>query len=240
VRIFVQMPVVLIFAMLGIVRAVHRRPRLQVLRETWALAALLGIAATLAAWARPGGASNNLLTTYLFAIPPALRELRCWSRRARPSFRTAPLSLLAAQFAVLLYDPRAQIPTSAEVQQARAFIDRLSSIAGPVLVPEHPWYAILAGKEPSYHSCALWELQRTLGQDRWPDDLRARLAAGYYRAVFTAWSTDAPDLGSYPPELATRYRVTDRLTFQGRELDALSGKRGTRPSLAYAPATGAF
>ncbi len=232
VRAMAQMPVVMVAATLDCARAVRRRPPLGALGDTWRLAAFVGIAVTLAAWARPGGASNNFLTTYLFAIPPALRELH---RRSTidSSARALPFALLAAQFLALAYDPREIVPTSAQVSAGRAFIARLERVPGPVLVPEHPWYAVLAGKEPSYHSNALWELRRTIGEDRWPADLRARIATGQYAAIFTAFSVEDPDLGSYPPELAASYRIVDRMAPDAAPAGAFSGKRGTSPRFAY-------
>jgi hypothetical protein len=236
VRVLSDVPVLAIAAIAGAARNLRSRRVLDALCDTWTLASAIGALATVVAWARPGGAPNNLETTYVFAIVPAFVALHAVAQGAPSWSVPAAFAAIAAQLALLAYDPRDQIPTRAATTEGRAFIDRLGQIPGPVLVPEHPWYAVLAGKEPSYHSCALWELRKTIGQDRWPADLRERLASHYYAAVVTAWTTAAPDLGSYPPELASSYRVIDSVTFVVRgALDTTTGKPDTRPLLIHVP-----
>ena len=130
------------------------------LRQTWILAMLLGSASTIAAWARRGGWSNNFMTTYFFAIVPAfvgMRRLEA-SSPDRPITQWFGPASLAMQLAWLGYNPLSQIPTSADYAAGRTLVATLRATPGPVLVPEHPWLAVLAGMEPSYQANAYWEL----------------------------------------------------------------------------------
>jgi hypothetical protein len=74
-----------------------------------------------------------------------------------------------AQFAVLRYDPGAQLPTATDRHAGQQLLALLRQAHGDVLVPDHPYYAALVGK-PTYAdsiwtSAALESHNRTAQRD---------------------------------------------------------------------------
>ncbi len=202
-------------------------------RESWYPAALAGLVSGVLSYSWQGGFDNNFIPFYVFAIIPACEAL-AWAWRAAP----APWSLagslaLMAQFFVLVYNPVKQVPTEEEIADGGRLVELLASTPGAVLIPEHPWYAVLAGKEPSYHSMALVDLRHEQ-RGMWPQDLRDRLQSHYYDLVVTSWDPRKPSLGSYPPELLKYYRKAKVLRFRGRAMGSYVGT-WARPSFVFAP-----
>jgi hypothetical protein len=199
--------------------------------DSWSLALLLGVVASVAAWARPGGWSNNFMTTYVLAIVPAYVEMHRLEPLLALRWQAALWSALAAQLALLGYDPRSQIPARDDYDAGELLVARLRDAPGPVLVPERPWLAVLAGKAPGYHSSAFWEIsfQERAGQDFVPADLRERLAAGYYALVIVGANPASAREASrwFPPELPQHYRCDERLVLPGRALDPFTGVKNT-------------
>ncbi len=202
----------------------------------WYLATAAGLVSGVLSYSWQGGFDNNFLPFYLFGIIPASGALAwAWNRGgARWSF-VASWALLA-QFFMLAYNPVAQVPTDEEVADGERLISLLAGSAGPVLIPEHPWYAVLAGKEPSYHSMALEDL-RHKQKGMWPEDLRERLREGYYDLVVISWDPKRRSLGNYPPELRRYYERDQVLRFKGRAMGSYVGT-WARPSLVYRPRQG--
>ena len=58
---------------------------------------------------------------------------------------------LSIQLLESRWNPRVWIPTELDVAAGDKLIARLSAIEGDVWMPEHPWYAHLAGKQPRVH-----------------------------------------------------------------------------------------
>jgi hypothetical protein len=215
-----DIPVLALLAASGCFVALRPASWSRRLGETWALAPLLGFVATFLAWARPGGFANNLLPAYVFAIVPAYVELHRLAPRLRPHVQSALWGGLAVQFALLGYDPRTQIPGPADYAAGEELVARLRAAPGPVLVPERPWLAVLAGKKPSYHSSAFWEMSFQERPDLIPEDLRRHLASGDYGLVIVG-SDPAKIRDSrrwFPPELARAYVCEERLHLPGRAL----------------------
>jgi hypothetical protein len=193
---------------------------------TWTLATLLGAAVTLAAWARPGGFANNLMTTYVIAVIPAFVELHRVATRGTDRGRLLVFSGLGIQLLMLGYNPARQIPTRADYAAGALFLDIIRRVDGPVLIPQRPWLAVLAGKEPSYHANAYWEWAYLKGVDRAPADLRRRLDEAFYEVV--ALDADPSTLTrsnrAVPEEMDRSYVCCDRpLALPGRALGTLAG-----------------
>jgi hypothetical protein len=78
--------------------------------------------------------------------------------------RAAEAALLAllvtVQLAVLVYDPRPYLPTAQSRAAGERLIARLRQAPGPVFVPDHPFYPVLAGKEAHFHRMGLWDVRR--------------------------------------------------------------------------------
>jgi hypothetical protein len=234
-----QIPVLAALSVLAAVRLVRRVGWTSKLDDTWTLATAVGAAVTLAAWARPGGWANNLMTTYVFAVIPAFVELHRVATHASETGRALVLSALALQLLRLGYNPAKLIPREADFEAGARFVEALRAIEGPVLVPQRPWLAVLAGKAPSYHANAFWEWRYLAHTNRVPEDLRRRLEEGFYRVV--ALDADPHTVAESEwvvPEQAVRNYACDRtLALPGRGLAPFAGYIVPGPSVLcrYAP-----
>jgi len=73
--------------------------------------------------------------------------------------RVGILAACAAQFVLLNFDVRAQIPTPADRAAGQAMVEKLRSVPGDVLIPSHNYLARAAGKAVFAHEVALMEVQ---------------------------------------------------------------------------------
>jgi hypothetical protein len=79
--------------------------------------------------------------------------------RAQPRLRApAVFALAAASLALHPYDPRPLAPTRADREAGARLIEQLRATDGDVLVPFHPFYAHLAGKETFVHQMGLLDV----------------------------------------------------------------------------------
>jgi hypothetical protein len=211
------------------------------LPDTWTLATLLGAAVSVAAWARPGGFANNLMTTYVIAVIPAFVELHRAATRANDRGRMLLFSALGIQFVMLGYNPARQIPGGADYLAGAQFLDVLRRIEGPVLMPQRPWLAVLAGKEPSYHANAYWEWAYLKGMDRSPEDLRRRLADAYYEviALDADPSTQTSADRAVPEEMDRNYVCDRTVALPGRALASFAGAYMPGPTVLCRRRSGA-
>jgi hypothetical protein len=193
-----------------------RSGRAGILERPW----LIGIAAAVAVSglgrASVGGAMNNLMPAYAFlCIAPALffAEWQAWlpairqrwkmSSSVHPSllvFRLASnpaaciAGLILVQFTLGVYNPFRFIPSAEMRASGDRLIERIASADGEVFVMMHPYYALLAGKQPSTQIAILWH-GRERGALPLPVDLVSRIQARYYAAILsdeTLFETDPP------------------------------------------------
>ena len=215
-------------------RALRRDWRASITRPEL-LAPWAGLVATALAWARPGGAANNLATTYVFLVAPAMIAL-AEPRALIASERLARLTplLLAVQLMLLMWDPRPHIP-SAEVRAAgEQLVSILGAEPGEVLVPEHPYYAVLAGHRGNYHANDTWELHYGLG-DPFPSDLRERIAACRYALIASYLPLRTDRL---PAPFSTRYELVESLDDMPVALGGIEGVTGAVPRHLFRPRAG--
>jgi hypothetical protein len=177
-----------------------RRVGWRILREQpWLVGLAMAVAISGAGRISVGGNLNNLMPAYAcLCLAPALlcRELKLWAAKPIPASRPrlgwpriySPeiiIPLLALlQFALGVYNPFRYIPSPAMRASGDRFIQRLASINGNVLVMMHPYYALLAGKEPATQIAALWYV-RERGALPLPDDFVSRLQNHYYAAIIS-------------------------------------------------------
>ncbi len=228
-----DLPLVLGAAAVSSMLDLAGRPLRSVARKTWHLATVAGMVSGVLSYSWQGGFDNNFIPFYVFAIVPACRALAWAWKKAPAPWALAASTALLAQFFILIYDPVKQVPTAEEIADGQQLVDLLASSPGAVLVPEHPWYAVLAGKQPSYHSMALEDLRHEQ-KGVWPQDLRDRLRSHYYDMVVICWDPKRRSLGNYPPELRTFYRKDQVLRFRGRAMGSYVGT-WARPTLVYRP-----
>lgn len=165
----------------------------------WFIAAALFI--SIAGRASVGGNRNNLMPAYTFlCIAPALaaRETRRWRDQWQVYARNGLFVLIMIQFVLSASVPKYPIgfiPTLSMKRAGDRLIQHVAGIEGPVLVLMHPYYAWLAGKEPSADIQMLWHA-RLRGEKPLPYDFVNRIQTHYYAAILSDESTfeAQPDL----------------------------------------------
>lgn len=214
--------------------------------QPWLLFMAAAVVSAVAGRASVGGNRNHLIQAYAFlCLAPVMfvDELATWRRRR---WSTAVLTLawlaLAAQFVFTLANPlqvatgklhrETFLPTRAMRDSGDRFVARLRAIDGPVLVMMHPYYAILAGKEPGVHIQALWGA-RWRGRDPLPPDLAARIEHRDYAAIVSDESPYFEDEPALRQLIEANYIVGVRLG----EADAPLSPNGlpVRPRVIYVP-----
>lgn len=201
--------------------------------DGWPLATACGLAGTFLAFVHVGGAINDVLSAYVvLPIVVAVVVHRASRLRTRPMLFPVALGLVGVQLAVFLYDPRFEVPSRETRAAAERFRRLVHDTPGAVLVPEHPFVAVLAGKEPSYHTQMLWE--PALAGVGPPSDLRERLRDAKYDAVITSLDPRHAPPHVYPKELAARYAIVRELGW-AKVLDARVGNQPTWPRYVLEP-----
>ncbi len=106
---------------------------------------------------------------------------------------------LLAQFILLAYDPRAQIPSAEAEAAGDKIIERLRRIDGPVFIPYHGYLGERAGKGSSIHAMAVIDLLQGADVEAagaFVQKLRGALGERSYSALVLddrSWSDDMPD-----------------------------------------------
>ena len=179
----------------------------RVLREhPWLVAMGLAIAISGLGRLRVGGNINNRMPAYtLLCLSPAIlfrifdQDLH-FREKLRKIIWTHYRDLLIAglilfQFALGNYSPRNYIPSLTTRQSGDRLIRDIASMPGNVLVMMHPYYAVLAGKEPSTQIATLWYV-RHRGELPLPDDFVGRIKSHYYSEIISdeSFFETQPDL----------------------------------------------
>jgi hypothetical protein len=171
--------------------------------------------------------------------PALLRaRLRAW-------FEPVALLVVIAQFALLIYDPRAVLPTSRDEQAGRDFLALIRQYPGDVWIPSHSYYTAQAGKRAFVHwatitdTSGLWDtnLDVQRGGQNDPrrqsilDDIQAAVAARRFDAIIL---DDMPrELNAYwNALLAPHYRLERKVFAEPDVFWTVSGAPG-RPQLLY-------
>jgi hypothetical protein len=151
---------------------------------------------------RVGGNLNNLMPAYAFlCLSPALLiheniiGEQIGKSMSVQSRNWILASLMLFQFALGFYSPAKHIPTLAMRLGAGRLIQQIASIPGPVLVMMHPYYSLLAGKDPSTQIATLWYV-RDRGALPLPDDFVNRIKNHFYSAIISdeSFFETQPDL----------------------------------------------
>ena len=187
----VGLTVLFIIAWIGLIWQARGRNR-QTDLWNWLIGAALYI--SIAGRASVGGNRNNLMLAYTFlCLAPALASYttHLWRDGWQVYARRGLFILITVQFALTSLIPKYPsgfIPTSAMKRSGDRLIQHIASLPGPVLVLMHPYYAWLAGKEPSADIQMLWHA-RLRGAQPLPDDFVARIQNHYYSAIISDEST---------------------------------------------------
>jgi len=146
--------------------------------------------------AHVGGYENTLMPACLAAAlcfgPALARALETGG------LVTAGAALLAlGQFWLLRYDPRAQLPSPADVAAGEALVERLRAVEGEVWIPDHGYLAERAGKRALAHGMTLIDLlnssEHAVAQ-RVADELNRALEEKRFAVIVLDqdWSGDLP------------------------------------------------
>jgi len=138
-----------------------------------------------------------------------------WGNRPHPLLFAQGTAALAALLLALTcmhwrWDPNHFIPTDADRAAGDRLIKRLAALDGDVWMPSHPWYLVLAGKQPHVHRMGIkdvtWRQNRkVLGLDEALDKHR-----------FSAIVFDNRDLFVELPQIYTFYRPALQLPVDER------------------------
>jgi len=166
-----------------------------------------GIAASWFSRIHSGGYLNVLMPAYAaIAVLFGLGLSSFWRtpRGPRsPAVETLVYGLCLAQFALLAYDPRAQVPDASDLQAGQELVARIRALDGEVLVVHHGYLTGLAGKPTSAQWMAVTDVLRGdpgPERNRLGDEIRSALRQQRYTVVIT-------DTEWYPDELEAHYRL---------------------------------
>jgi len=185
-----------------------------------------------------GGYENVLLPalailSVLFGLSSS--TIRDWLAGMRPEWRRSGEAFVSmaclVQFAFpgLLYDPRLQLPTQADLAAGRRLVQTVRDATGEVFIPAHPYLVTLAGKEPSATEMALQEVQRSHTPEK---EAVEREIAEALRSRRFAWVLLDGNSGFLPD--FDRYYVEKARILQGKEFYPVTGAK-RRPEILYVP-----
>jgi 4-amino-4-deoxy-L-arabinose transferase-like glycosyltransferase len=193
-------------------------------------------------WVRihDGAYANDVLPAYLGIALLFGLALHAFTRLpvARQWRRAVAVATLVAgivQFALLRYDPTAQLPTATDRRAGRDLLALLHHTPGDVLVADHPYYAALVGK-PTYAESVWVEAVLEAGNRTARQDVDASfesaVRAERYGAILLGPSASyvlkmAPDFDHY-------YRNATPRDFAPAALKTLTGGANTLRNL-YLP-----
>jgi len=206
----------LVVAIVDFIRR-RRLPAEERLTLYWFAVALTGVAVSAVGYATQWASENAYIPGLVFpgvfaAIAAAAVVNKLQGGRDRPVLAAVASLLLggslAAQLGLQLYAPARHIPRPRDWRAAHELVDQLRRIEGPVLMPYHPYYPVLAGKRPSYHQMGINDVTRA--GFAFPSDVIRRILTRHYRAIIL----DNPPQGRYdfmlgPYKLGRYWRVDE-------------------------------
>lgn len=179
----------------------------------WTAAFALSIVVGAIGWGTEFAHFNAYMPAFLHgalaagaAVPAVIGCVRALRRGRRgadglaAAFGFAAAVPLAITCFLARWQPQQFIPTAADVSAGSRLIQRLRSIEGEIWVPSHPWYAVLAGKQPHVHRMGIKDV--TTRQNRTIEGLDERLRHHGFAAIVL----DNHDLHDELPELRRYYR----------------------------------
>lgn len=197
------MGVLLVMAGLTAVWQIQRHWR-SLTHSPWLLFMATAVFVSLAGRSSVGGNLNNLmLGLCLLCLAPALLaeewQQRQHGQRGQWLFTTAVcVQFLLLRFPPVPYAPPQFLPSATMRAQGEALVGYLTAVDGEVWVMLHPYYALLAGKEPGVHVQSLWHA-RQRGQQPLPPDLVNRIQQQHYAVII---SDESPYFETDPALLA--------------------------------------
>lgn len=129
----------------------------------WLGISLAGLFVTTMMRAHVGGFVNVLIPGFwIVAVWPAVMagSLRL------PFARWAGTAVALVQLWKEPVEVERYVPTEKDRKAVEELVELIRDLDGPVLLPHAPWYAVLAGKEPTFALICLWDADRRYGPMR--------------------------------------------------------------------------
>lgn len=225
--------------------AARRLGRRFFLVQPWFLFTAVAVAVAVLGRTSVGGNLNHLMPAYaLLCLAPALvwTEIALWPEQRRRPAAWLLGTALVVQLGLTFFNPARFLtgttlplrlaPTAAMQQAGDRLVARLAAVNGEVLLPQHPFYALLAGKTPSVQISALWHA-RHRGRDPLPADLASRLQRHQYALIVSDDSDYFETDPAWMALLTTYYRPAG--TLAATEAPPTFSGVVVRPRTLYVP-----
>jgi len=169
----------------------------------WFLVALCGVAISAVGYATQWASMNAFIPGLIY--PGAFAALaagdltrkvaggegKTWRSVAACLTGLVLAGALSYQLYTQRYDTAAHLPDERDRKTGSELMRRIAAIPGQVLMPYHPFYPYMAGKQPSYPQMGINDVTRA-GYN-FPDDIIQRAEDRYYAAIIL----DNPPQGRY-------------------------------------------
>ncbi len=198
----------------------------------WLAVAVTGVAVSAVGFATQWASENAYIPGLVF--PAIFAAIAGGGLARRAGLERRPLlaggvallvgGALAAQLIAGLYRPGPHLPTARDRQAGARLIELLRAEDGPVLMPYHPFYPVLAGKRPHYHQMGINDVTRaglpfppsvleSVLQRRWAAILLDNPPQGRYDFVLGPYKLGRYFRGDEVPHVPTGYQVRPTYLF---------------------------
>lgn len=183
-----------LIAILATVLGIQRMGLKVLLKQPWLIGLVFALVISGLGRMRVGGNINNRMPIYaLLCLTPAI-----FMQMFAPLSSSEHIAdenqflwrswivtiLILIQFVLGRYSPQRYIPSSFMKQSGDRLVQTIAASKGPILVMMHPYYTVLAGKEPSTQIATLWYV-RHRGELPLPNDFVNRLQNHYYSVIIS-------------------------------------------------------
>jgi hypothetical protein len=155
-------------------------------------------------------------------------------RRPRPALEAAIYVVVAAQFTLLLYNPKAQLPTAEDRAAGEDLVAAIAGLDGEVWIPGHGYLATLAGKRSYAHGAMITDVIRA-GDSRAKDLMVEDLSRAISERRFGALIMDS----GFPDRCLPRGDYVTNINWFCQDLhDHYDKQRDLVPADRFWPRTG--
>jgi hypothetical protein len=166
----------------------------------------------------------------LFAIALHRASVLARAADARGGLRAFVALVGAAQLAMLLYDPRAVVPSGEDEEAGRRLVAALRDAPGDVFAPADSYLATLAGKRPYLHQMAANDILRGIDGPI-PRKLINDVHNGFHDR---RWAMVITDDDWFADDVVTNYRRTAQSVPDPNAFYPVAGAR-FRPGWIFRP-----
>lgn len=151
--------------------------------------------------------------------------------------RRVVLTAAIVQFAVLAYNPIAQVPTTSDVRAGDRLVADLQQLPRPIYLPGHSWLLRDLNEPSTAHAGAIGDILRgsIQGSNR---DLSRELRQAVAARRFGAIVVDSPSTYSYLPRSLRRYYCIQGV-IPRRDVPRVRTGTKVAPATVWVPRTGA-